>query len=94
VHISKNLDHLGIVAGICKEIKIAEEIDRIIEVDPRQKVTCGQAVVAMILNALGFVDRLFYLFPEFLKNKPVELLINPKLVAEDFNDDVTWTDIR
>lgn len=88
MHISKNLDHLGIVAGVCNEIKVAEEIDRIIGVDPRQIVTCGQAVVAMILNALGFVDRPLYLFPEFLKNKPVELLISPNLVAEDFNDDV------
>lgn len=88
MHISKNLDHLGIVAGVCNEIKVAEKIDRILEVDPRQKVTCGQAVVAMILNALGFVDRPLYLFPEFLKNKPVELLISPTLVAEDFNDDV------
>jgi len=88
VHISKNLDHLGIVSGVCKEIKIAEEIDRIIGVDLRQKVTCGQAVVAMILNALGFVDRPLYLFPEFMKNKPVELLISPELVAEDSNDDV------
>jgi len=88
VHISKNLDHLGIVAGVCNEIKVAEEIDRIIGVDPRQNVTCGQAVVAMVLNALGFVDRPLYLFPEFLKNKPVELLISPTLVAEDFNDDV------
>jgi transposase len=88
MHVSKNLDHLGIVAGVCKEIKIAEEIDRFIGVDPRQKVTCGQAIVAMILNALGFIDRPLYLFPEFLKNKPVELLISPTLVAEDFNDDM------
>lgn len=88
MHISKNIDHLGIVAGVCNEIKVAEKIDSIIGVDPRQKVTCGQAVVAMILNALGFVDRPLYLFPEFLKNKPVELLISPTLVAEDFNDDM------
>jgi transposase len=88
MHISKHLDHLGIVAGICQEIRVAEEIDRIVGVDPRQKVTCGQAVVAMILNALGFVDKPLYLFPEFLKNKPVELLISPTLIADDFNDDV------
>ncbi|MCX6664949.1 MAG: DUF4277 domain-containing protein [Euryarchaeota archaeon] len=56
--------------------------------DLRQNVTCGQAVVAMVLNALGFVDKPLYLFPEFMKNKPVELLISPELVAEDFNDDV------
>lgn len=88
MHISKNLDHLGIVSGVCKEIKVAEEIDHIVGVDPRQKVTCGQAVVAMILNALGFVDRPLYLFPEFMKTKPIDLLIGPELVADDFNDDV------
>ncbi|RJS68684.1 DUF4277 domain-containing protein [Methanophagales archaeon] len=67
---SKNLDHLGIVATVCKEIGLADEIDGVIGVDPRQKVTCGEAVVAMILNALGFVDRPLYLFPEFMATKP------------------------
>ncbi|MDI6886795.1 MAG: DUF4277 domain-containing protein, partial [archaeon] len=85
---SKDLDHLGIVAVVCREIGLAEEIDRIVGVDPRQKVTCGEAVVAMILNALGFVDRPLYLFPEFMTTKPVEILIREGLKAEDFNDDV------
>lgn len=53
---SKDLGHLGIVGTVCKEIDLAGEIDRIVSVDPRQKVTCGKAVVAMVLNALGFVD--------------------------------------
>ena len=60
---SKILDHLGIVATVCKEIGLADEINRIVGVDSRQKVTCGEAVVAMILNALGFVDRPLYLSP-------------------------------
>jgi len=51
---SKDLGHLGIVGTVCKEIDLAGEIDRIVSVDPRQKVTCGKAVVAMVLNALGF----------------------------------------
>ena len=85
---SKSMDHLGIVARVCKEIDLAGEIDRIVGVDPRQKVTCGEAVVAMVLNALGFVDRPLYLFPEFLGTKPVELLIGKGLKAEWFNDDV------
>ena len=85
---SKSLDHLGIVATVCKEIGLADEINRIVGVDPRQKVTCGEAVVAMILNALGFVDRPLYLFPEFMSTKPVEILIREGLKAEDFNDDV------
>ena len=38
---SKILDHPGIVATVCKEIGLADEINRIIGVDPRQKVTCG-----------------------------------------------------
>ena len=85
---SKNLDHLGIVAEVCREIGLVEEIDRALGVDPRQKVTCGEAVVAMVLNALGFVDRPLYLFPEFLETKPVEILIRAGLNVEDFNDDV------
>ena len=67
---------------------LADEINRIVGVDPRQKVTCGEAVVAMILNALGFVDRPLYLFPEFMATKPVAILIRDGLKAEDFNDDV------
>ena len=66
----------------------ADEINRIAGVDPRQKVTCGEAVVAMVLNALGFVDRPLYLFPEFMVTKPEEILIREGLKAEDFNDDV------
>ena len=85
---SKNMDHLGIVAMVCREIDLAGEIDGIVGVDPRQKVTCGEAVVAMVLNALGFVDRPLYLFPEFLGTKPVELLIGEGLKVEWFNDDV------
>ena len=66
----------------------ADEINRVVGVDPRQKVTCGEAIVAMILNALGFVDRPLYLFPEFMVTKPEETLIRGGLKAEDFNDDV------
>ena len=80
--VSKNLDHLGIVSTVCRGIGLVEEIDSIIGVDPRQKVTCGEAVVAMVLNALGFVDRHLYLFPEFMATKPVEILIREGLKAE------------
>jgi len=88
MHVSKNLDHLGIVSAVCREINLQGEIDSIIGVDPRQKVTCGQAVKAMVLNALGFVDKPLYLFPEFMETKPIEILIGQGLKAEYFNDDV------
>jgi transposase len=41
----------------------------------------------MVLNALGFSSRAPYLMPDYLHNKPVDLLISPGLSAEDFNDD-------
>mgnify|MGYP005832716853 CR=1 FL=1 len=39
------------------------------------------------MNALGFVGRSFFLMPDYLQNKPVDLLIDPHLTADDFNDD-------
>ncbi|HDS46038.1 MAG TPA: DUF4277 domain-containing protein [Methanomicrobia archaeon] len=71
-----------------REIGLVEEIDRSLGVDPRQKVTCGEAVVAMVLNALGLVDRPPYHFPEFLETKPIEILIRAEMNVEDFNNDV------
>jgi hypothetical protein len=88
---SKNMDHLGIVVMICREIDLAGEIDRIVGVDPRQKVTCGEAVVAMVLNALGFVDRPLYLFPEFDKSHFREIVkAYEKSLQEMWGKDKIW----
>lgn len=83
---SRRLDHFGIVAGMCDRIKLVETIDSFI---PRQerKVTVGEAVKAMVINALGFSSRPLYLSPEFFSNKPIDLLFRPGLSPEDFNDD-------
>lgn len=81
------MNHFGIVSGLCKELQLAENIDRLIIPDPQQRVTTGQAVVSMVLNGLGFSNRTLYLFPQFLENKPVNLLISPELEARDFSDD-------
>ncbi|MEA1945522.1 MAG: DUF4277 domain-containing protein, partial [Euryarchaeota archaeon] len=60
---NKIIDHLGIVAGVCNEIELVEEIDKIVGVSDKQKVTTGEAVMAMIMNGLGFVSKPLYLFP-------------------------------
>jgi len=83
---TQRLDHLGIVAGICQQISLIEQIDAYVGVTGR-KVSVGKAVQAMVLNALGFVGRALYLTPEFFGNKPIGLLIQEGLTAEDFNDD-------
>ena len=88
---TKRIDHLGIVAGICQEIGLISAIDQAVGPSER-KVSCGEAVQAMVLNGLGFTSRALYLMPQYLDNKPVDLLIAPDLEAEDFNDDtlVSW----
>lgn len=83
-----NLDHLGIVAGMCEELKIAERIDALVDgSDPRRIVSCGKAVVAMILNGLGFVNRTLYMAPRFFSNLPVQRLVGENITADNLNDD-------
>jgi transposase len=81
---TQRLDHLGIVAGICWEIDLAGQMDRIVGPTDRQ-VSVGEAVQAMVLNALGFVSRPLCLTPEFFANKPLERLLRPGLTAEMLN---------
>lgn len=85
------LDHLGLVATVINRLQLVEKIDARIPVSKAKgaKVTMGQRVAAMILNGLGFTDDRLYLFPDFLKNKPVERLLATGLKASDFNDDIT-----
>lgn len=83
---TERLDHLGIVAGICQEIDLIGHIDRLVPA-PKRQVSVGEAVQAMVLNALGFVGRPLYLTPEFFANKPLDLLLRPGITAEMLNDD-------
>lgn len=94
---SKQLDHLGLVAGMCDELGIIELIDRLIPQDKEKRTVSpstgsghriGQAVKAMVLNGLGFASRALYLSPQFFRDKPVERLIGAGIEAEHLNDDV------
>ena len=67
---SKTLDHLGLVAGMCREIGISEVIDTHCPSDsPDQIVSTGKALEAMILNGLGFVNKRLYLVPHFFSGQ-------------------------
>jgi len=83
---TQRIDHLGIVTGVCREIALIEQIDEQVKASDR-KVSCGKATQALVLNCLGFVGRALYLMPDYMHNKPVDLLIDPDLTANDFNDD-------
>ena len=84
---TKNLDHHGLVAATCREYGIQEKINkRIGSKDPRRVVQPGLAVVAMIINGLGFTNRRLYLTPQFFESKPLELLLGQAVEAKDLND--------
>ena len=53
---AEHLDHLVIVAGICRESGLAEYLDALTEAS-QQQVSAGTATVAMILNGLAFSNR-------------------------------------
>ncbi len=86
---SQMLDHLGLVAAMFDELGIGDVIDRNIDQDARRRqVSVGQAVKAMVLNGLGFVNQQLYLVPSFFDNKPLDRLIGPEVEAAHLNDDV------
>jgi len=57
----RNVDYLGLIAGMCNEIDIAGIIDRECGAQAHNKsISFGKAVVCMILNGLGFIGRTLY----------------------------------
>jgi transposase len=80
------LDHLGIVAGLCREIGLAEYLDDR-DTHTHERVSVGTATVAMVLNGLGFANRRLYLVSQFFQTKPVAHLLGPGIMAEDLNDE-------
>ncbi len=71
----KNMDHLGLIAGMGDELKIKESIDEAIPSSSKSKnLSYGEATKAMILNGLGYVNKQLYLTPLFFKDKPLKML--------------------
>ncbi len=87
---SKELNHLGLVAGMYDELGIGNSINTLIPQDMKQRnISIGQVMKAMVLNGLGFVNQRLYLLPHFFAGKPVEKLLGEGVTASDLNDDVT-----
>jgi hypothetical protein len=62
------LDHLGIVAGLCREIGIADYLDAR-DTHTHERISVGTATVAMVLNGLGFANRRLYLVSPVLQDQ-------------------------
>src|SRR5438128_1930763 len=52
----ERLDHLGIIAGVIKDLRLIEMIDARLGLDDQEDITTGEAVAGMLLNGLGFAD--------------------------------------
>ena len=83
----QNLDHLGLIAGLVDELEIVEQINQVLGEDPREQISAGLVVKAMILNGLGFVSSPLYLFEQFFRGKATEHLLGVGVLPESLNDD-------
>ena len=70
------------------ELGIGDVLDHATQHTPDTRVvTVGNAVKAMVLNGLGFVNQPLYLVPRFFQHKPTQRLVAPGIDAEHLNDD-------
>ena len=76
---TKNIDHLGIVAGVFDELGISEVLDEKLPKNRQHKVPHSTIVKAMVLNGLGYTERRLYLFPFFRGISEVKM----KLMGEE-----------
>ena len=85
----KRLDHLGLVAGFCKEIGLEEFINQQMpKTSHKSNISNGTLLVAMMLNGLGFVGRTLHMYPEYFADKPITRLLGKDILASHINDDV------
>lgn len=84
---SKDLDHLGLVAGLCRTLGLAQIIDEILPPDPRSTITHGECCELMCINGLGFTSRPLYLEAQFFSTKAVSRLLGRPIAATEISDD-------
>jgi len=88
VYHSQVLGHLGLVAGMFDELGIGAVLDQATQQAPEMRdLTVEEAVKAMVLNGLGFINHALYLVPRFFHNKPPSRLIAPRVAPAQLNDD-------
>jgi transposase len=82
------LDHLGLVAGMFDELGMGDVIDQVTHQNAELRdLTVGEAVKAMVLNGLGFINQALYLVPRFFPNQPTSRLVSPRMAPEQLNDE-------
>lgn len=83
-----NLDHLGLPCGMMDELGLVELIDQLLPSDKTRTLSHGEAVKAMLLNGLGYVNQRLYLTPYFFADKPLKRLFGREIEPHQINDAV------
>lgn len=81
----ERLDHLGIIAGVIKDLKLIELIDERLGTYAGESISVGESVAGMIINSLGFTNKAMSLTPLFFEHIPLGLLFREGVKADDFN---------
>jgi transposase len=82
------LDHLGIISTMYQELGIDKIIDENLGVHGNQIVSSGQAVLSIICNMLNILQKPIYLTPQFMSQRSIDRLLEPRFAAHHFNDDL------
>lgn len=85
---TRQIGHLGLVAGAIDELGITEVIDRELPKSRNHALSHSDIIKAMVLNGLGFNERRVYLFSRFFDNLATEQLFGRGITPDHFNDDV------
>jgi transposase len=79
------LGHLGLIAGVFRELEVDKLIDDKLPKERDHNVPHSVCILAMVLNGLGFIGQRLYLFPDFFKNISTERLFGDGVTREDLN---------
>ena len=79
------LGHLGLIAGVFRELEVDKLIDEKLPKERDHNIPHSVCILAMVLNALGFIGQRLYLFPDFFKNISTERLLGNNVTREDLN---------
>ena len=81
----KKLEHLPVIAAALKRLQIAKLIDDVVPPDPRNNVTTGQCVEALVVTILT-EKRPLYLVDQLLAGYDLELGLGWSAHAGNFHD--------
>jgi transposase len=84
---SRQIGHLGLVAGIIDELGITQVLDQELPKTRNHALSHSDIIKAMILNGLGFNERRVYMFSRFFDNLATEQLFGPGVTPNHFTDD-------